>query len=286
MSRGFRALRRLGLAVAGAAFLLLAAGYWQATRPPRVERVSLVLPGLPPGRSVRVLLLSDLHGGLPEMPRRRIEGLVTAANALEPDLVLLAGDYHTAKLFDWPGRYRLEESLEPLGRLRAPLGVFAVRGNHDNHWTNRVMGRATVPRLLVNAHVDVGPLVVAGLDSASLGRDLKGMLARVPPERPLLILAHEPEPFLWEAPSRPALVLAGHTHGGQVWFGPVLGSPSEWWHGARFACRRGLCRMNGWSLFVTSGVGTSWLPLRIGVPPEMVLIRLQASKGRKSGTER
>jgi hypothetical protein len=274
------------LALAALAFILLAlgAGYWQATRSPQIVRVAIALPGL--RQDVRVLLLSDLHGGLPEMPRDRIKAIVADANALKPDLILLAGDYHTAKLVDWPGRFPLEQSLEPLRALSAPLGVFAIRGNHDNVWTNRVMARARVPRLLINASVDVGPLVVAGVDSSQLSADLGGTVARVPTERPLLVVLHEPEQLLYTPASRPALVLAGHTHGGQIWFGERLASPIEWLSASRFACRRGLCELNGWQVLVTSGLGTSWLPLRWRVPPEMVLLTLQGATGRNSGTER
>jgi hypothetical protein len=286
MRQALGALWRLLAGATLAGLLLLALGYWQATRPPRVEQVALILPGLAPGASVRVLLLSDLHGGLPEMPRARIEAIVDEANALEPDLILLAGDFHTAKLIGWPGRFRLEDSLEPLARLRAPLGVFAVRGNHDNHWTNRVMGRAPSPVLLVNTHVDVGPFILAGIDSGNLSPDLAGALRDIPPDRPLLLLAHEQGHAFSGPPPRPLLLLAGDTHGGQIWLGPWLGAPARWGKGGPFPCRRGRCSVNGWPVYVTSGLGTSWVPLRIGVPPEMVLLRLQASSGRNSGTER
>lgn len=259
-------------------------GWFEATRPPRLVRAEAPLPGLAPGTEVTVLLLSDTHAGPPDMPPARLERIVDRANAAGADLIVLLGDYHTAHLFPWPGRYRLESSLAPLARLEAPLGVFAVRGNHDNIWTNRIMGAAGRPVLLVNCSRDVGPLVVAGLDSAQHQPDLAKALAGIPAGRPVLLLAHEPEQWAHlDAPPRPLLLLAGHTHGGQI-HPPLFGLLRDWLRPYR--CRRGLCTDRGWTLFVTSGVGTSLLPLRIGVPPEMVLLRLYAPSGRNSGTEK
>ncbi len=278
-------------AAAGAALVLLLAallcaglGWVEATRAPRLVEARLPLPGLAPGTRLSVLLLSDIHAGPPDMPPARLERIVDQANAAGADLILLLGDYHRSQLLPWPGRYRLESSLAPLARLKAPLGVFAVRGNHDNVWTNRIMGAAGNPVLLVNANRDVGPLVVAGLDSAQHQSDLGKALAGIPDGRAVLLLAHEPEQGAhMEAPPRPLLFVAGHTHGGQI-RPPLLGSLVD--RVRPFRCRRGACIDRGWTLFVTSGVGTSLLPFRIGVPPEMVLLRLYAPSGRKSGTEK
>lgn len=279
-----RAAAGVALVLLLAALLSAGLGWMEATRAPRLVEARLPLPGLAPGTRLSVLLLSDTHAGPPDMPRARLEAIVDAANAVGADLILLAGDYHTAHLFRWPGRYRLETSLAPLARLQAPLGVFAVRGNHDNVWTNRIMGANGTPVLLVNANRDVGPLVVAGVDSAEHAPDLGRALAGIPDGRPVLLLAHEPEQWAFlAAPPRPLLMLSGHTHGGQI-HPPLLGALRDWlWP---WRCRRGACQDRGWSLYVTSGVGTSWLPLRIGVPPEMVLLRLYAPSGRKSGTEK
>lgn len=275
---------RAAAGLLAALLLLVGYGYLEAARTPRLVEAALPLPGLAAGTEVSVLLISDIHAGPPAMPPARLEAIVGQANAVGADLILLLGDYHRSLLFPWPGRYRLESSLGPLARLRAPLGVFAIRGNHDNVWTNRIMGELGNPVLLVNASRDVGPLVVAGLDSAQYRPDIGKALAGIPDGRPVLLLAHEPEQGVFLAPPpRPILVLAGHTHGGQIRI-PGLG-----WLDDRlrpYSCRRGACQHRGWNQFVTSGVGTSLLPLRIGVPPEMVLVRLYAPSGRKSGTEK
>ncbi len=283
----FRRLGQLVLLLLAGLCLLLALGFWTATRDPEVVRLSAELPGLPEGPPLRIVLLSDTHGGSWDMPTSRLNRVVAQVNALEPDLVLLAGDYFASHLVGQPPGTELRRALLPLADLRARLGVVAVRGNHDNDWTIRFMAAHGAPRLLLNQSVDVGPLVIAGLDSAVLGADMAKALAGIPADRPVLLLMHEPEQLLWrprDQGPRHVLALAGHTHGGQVHV-PLLGGPMEWHHGP-YPCRRGACRLNGWDVIVTSGVGTSTLPVRIGVRPEVVELTLYPSTGRKSGTDR
>ncbi len=265
--------RLLGLALA-AALLFLGYGYWGATRTPVVVQATHRLPGLPAGTRLRVLLFSDTHFGRPDMPEARLHALVAQANALKPDLILLAGDYNGGKIIDMEPRPHLEPAVRPFAALKAPLGVFAVMGNHDSmRWAPYVFARQPGPRLLLNESVDVGPLIVAGANSVQHGADVPGTLARTPPGKPILFLLHEGDQFAYEkVPDRPVLALSGHTHGGQIML-PVIGSLGALFLGPT-ACRRGACTVNGWPLHVTSGVGTSWLPLRIGVPPELVLLTL------------
>jgi predicted MPP superfamily phosphohydrolase len=267
--------RLLGFGLA-AALAFLAFGYWGATRPPVVVSETLRLPGLPQGTRLRVLLIADTHEGRPDMPPARLASVVAQANALKPDLILLAGDYQGGKLLDIREKDGLEPAIRPLAALKAPLGVYAVMGNHDSkRWTPYVFANQPSPRLLVNSHVDVGPLVIAGVNSVWHGADLAGTLARIPAgTKPILLLRHEGD-WMVRAPPPPgraALALAGHTHGGQIML-PLIGSVGDLLLGPT-ACRRGACTVNGWPLYVTSGVGTSWLPLRIGVPPEIVLLTL------------
>ena len=265
--------RLLGFGLA-AALLFVGIGYWGATRPPVVVEQSHRLAGLPAGKTLRVLLIADTHEGWPDMPPARLEAAVAQANALKPDLILLAGDYQGGKLFDFRKRDLLEPAIRPLAALKAPLGVFAVMGNHDNmRWTPVVFANQPSPRLLINDSVDIGPLVVAGANSVQHGTDVPGTLARIPPGKPILFLLHEGDHFIYEkAPDRPVLALSGHTHGGQIVL-PVIGSVGSLLLGPT-ACRGGACTINGWPIYVSSGVGTSWLPLRIGVPPEIVLLTL------------
>ncbi len=280
---------RLLLRVAGLvgvlAILFLGVGLWNATRPPVIVRASLPLDGLPPGTRLKVLLISDTHFSHPDMGTGRLLSIAAAANAQQPDLILLAGDYIGGKLIDWP-KVRLEQALPPLAALKAPLGVYAVMGNHDEpRWTPRIMALQVRPKLLVNSHVDLGPVVLAGLDSMRHASDYEQAIAGAPVGKPLLLLLHEPELLARLAlPPNPAvLALAGHTHGGQIVL-PLIGRPGALLLG-RDQCWRGLCSINQWPVYVTSGLGTTFVPLRYGVPPEIVVLTLY-STGRKSGTLR
>ena len=261
--------------LAGLAALLVAflgVGYWNATRPPVVVEVALPLPGLAPGTQIRVLQLTDIHVSNPDMPRARLEKIVAQANALKPDLIVLTGDYLGGKMIDWPRIY-FEDVATPLAKLRAPLGVYAVLGNHDEpYWTAKLMAEAGSPKLLVNAHADAGPIVVAGVDSLHYHPDMAKALAGIPAEKPVLLLLPEGQQLVWAKPSRPVLALSGDTHGGQIIL-PLIGSVGDFIHGAPL-CRRGDCTINGQRIFVSSGIGTGWIPMRYGVPPEMVLITL------------
>ncbi|WP_448578856.1 metallophosphoesterase [Thermaurantiacus sp.] len=287
MTHLVRRLGQLVLLLLAGLVVLLGLGFWAATRDPQVTRLSATLAGLPEGPPLRLVLLSDTHAGGWDMPPSRLQRVVEQVNALEPDLVLLAGDYTAHHWIGQPAASEMAESLHAFAGLRARLGVFAVPGNHDAEPARRLMLGMETPRLLINRWAEAGPLVVAGVDSASHAPRLDEALAGIAPERPVLLLLHEPEQLLWrprqQAPPH-LLALAGHTHGGQLYL-PFLGSPTEWREG-RFPCRRGACRFNGWDVIVTSGVGTSTLPIRIGVRPEVVLLTLYPSTGRKSGTDR
>lgn len=270
-----RIVARLFAFLATAALLFAGVGFWNATRPPIVVEQTIRLPGLAPGSRLRVLLFSDTHHGFPDMDRGRLERIVTQANALKPDLILLAGDYHGGKLFDFASSPRMEPAIEPFARLSAPLGAFAVMGNHDNmRWTPFVFGKQAQPKLLINQRVDVGPLIIAGSNSVMHGSNIPLTLAGLTPEKPVLLLLHEGDMLAWEKrpPGLSILALAGHTHGGQIVL-PVIGSLGSILLG-KSACLRGACTIDGWPIHVTSGIGTSWLPIRYGVPPELVLLTL------------
>jgi uncharacterized protein len=260
------------IAAIGAIFV--GGGLWNATRDPVVVRHTITLPGLPRGSRITLALLSDTHQGHPDMPRARLERIIGQVNALHPDIVVLAGDYHGGKWVDFP-RTRLEDALEPFARLRAPLGVFAVLGNHEEPaWAPAILRRQRGVQVLVNQHATAGPLLIAGLDTASGFPDAAAALAGAEPGRPVLLVFHEPS-LVTAAPRTVALSLAGHTHGGQIDL-PLLGSLGRF-YGPVPACLRGMCRIDGRRLFVTSGIGTSTLPLRWGVPPEIVLLTLVAA---------
>jgi predicted MPP superfamily phosphohydrolase len=239
----------------------------------RVPRWPAALAGL------RVALLSDLHVGSPHWDLARLEELVRRTNAEQPDLILLAGDYEINGV--WFGSHvAIEPIAAQLGQLHAPLGVIAVLGNHD-WWNNARRVRRALEQNGVRVLDDETQVITArGSDFAVLGlrdeqsrsRTAAEELALAPPGLPLIVLVHEPDVFA-ELDQRALLTLAGHTHGGQVNL-PLLGRcvvPSRF--GARYAA--GEVLEHGRVLFVTTGVGTSIVPVRFGVPPEIALLTLR-----------
>jgi predicted MPP superfamily phosphohydrolase len=242
----------------------------------------------PNGQRLTITVIADLHAGGPNMGVDRIRQVVDTANELGSDVAVVLGDFFATHRFIteyvphavWAGE---------LARLHAPLGVYSILGNHDWwHGVNdvrRALDNVRLP-LMQNDAVLLGPpgrrFWLAGLGDQiahKLGPskfkgvdDLPGTLARVRTDDPVILLVHEPDIFT-EVPARVALTIAGHTHGGQIRlpFGP-LWVPSA--YGSRFAY--GHIVENDRHLIVSGGLGCSGIPLRLGVPPEIVRITLGA----------
>ncbi|MET1110297.1 MAG: metallophosphoesterase [Allosphingosinicella sp.] len=276
MRRLSRILQRLFLALALAAILLLGFSYWTAVSDPVVRGARVAVSGWPSRTApLRLLLLSDVHVGGPDMPPARLSRIVGQINRLEPDIVLIAGDFVTDKRLA-THHYSHDEAVAPLAGLRPRLATIAVLGNHD-HWRDapaarRALARAGI-RLLENGAVQVGPVAVGGLDDDFTDRaDLPATLAAVRALKgPKLILSHSPDPFAEPAPDV-FLMLAGHTHCGQI-APPLIGPLSTMSdYGRRYAC--GLVREGGRTLIVTAGLGTSGIPLRLGAVPDMWLVEI------------
>ncbi len=288
LSRRRLLLGGLGLAaIAGAAPPAYAFG---------IEAQSLVvtsyrprLPGWPAGRRLTIAVVADLHAGGPNMGLSHISRVVEETNRQKADLIVLLGDYFATH------RFVTEHVPHPawaaeLARLRAPLGTWAIFGNHD--WWYDINGvrqalRAVgIPTLDNDAKLlgeGSNRFWLAGIGDQIAFRlghnryrgvdDLPGTLARVTTDDPVLLMVHEPDIFT-QVPARVTLTLAGHTHGGQVrvpglWPAFV---PSR--YGARFAY--GHIVEEGRHMIVSGGLGTSILPARMGVPPEIVRIELGA----------
>lgn len=247
-------------------------GYREATRTPVVAAYDIVVPDWPAGQPpLRIVQLTDTHAGLPDMPLVRLRAVIAQANALEPDVIVLTGDYQSQKFLQ-RGHGNLDDVVRPFAALRSRLGTFAVRGNHDNgYWSPAVIPRYGIT-YLQNSWADAGLVVIAGVDDFTNGRPHVGLaLAGVPSGKPVIMLMHEPDSFV-EVPASVTLTLAGHTHGGQIVI-PWIGAP---WIGTAFgrAHRRGLYVEGGRRLIVSSGVGTTAIPVRLGVPPEIVVVTL------------
>ncbi len=225
---------------------------------------------------LRIALLADFHTGSPFHGRARLRDIVERTNAESPDLVLLGGDFVITNVLG--GEFVPPEAVaNELGQLKAPLGVVAVLGNHDG-WldADRVSRALTGAGIVVlrdsavTLHHGELAFSVAGVsdlwtDAHNIDRALASAVS------PTIVLMHNPDLFP-RIPRRVPLVLAGHTHGGQVRF-PVVGAPivpSQF--GQRYAAGR--VEEDGHVLFVTTGLGTSILPVRLMVPPEIALLTL------------
>lgn len=250
-----------------------------------VRRHAVHPAGWPSGLSLRVAILSDLHAGAPFMDEARIEHIVERTNALAPDMVLMPGDFGPSCRFV-TRVIPHSDVARRLAGLRAPLGVYAVNGNHDWWEDHNAMrhGRGAVTAMaraleaagipvLRNQVLRAGPVLVGGLDSqwafgADDGaEDLPRLFGQVTGDAPLLLMAHEPDIFA-TLPGRVAVTFSGHTHGGQVrLFGWSPRTPSR--YGNRYAW--GHVRERGRDLVVSGGLGISTLPVRFGVPPEITL---------------
>jgi predicted MPP superfamily phosphohydrolase len=276
-------LKRAALAGAGAAALAGAA--WTTLVEPRrlrIRRVDVEVPDWPRALAgLKVALVSDLHAGAPEVDERRVERVVAATNRARPDLVALLGDYIDPEVA-LGDRVEPEAVARRLAELEAPLGTFAVLGNHD--WLNdgervRRALREQMIEVLENdaASVDLAGQVVwiVGLaDASERVPDVATPFSLVPEGGPLLVLSHNPDLFPM-LPDRPSLTVAGHTHGAQVNLPLVREkvTPSE--HGARYA--GGLFHEGRRVMYVSRGIGTSTVPVRFRAAPEVVLLTLAGS---------
>lgn len=277
MRRRWAILFGLAATAVLAAAAVLAFGYAQARADPVVRRATVVLPGWPAGaRPVRLVLMSDIHIGSAAMDSARLSRIVDGVNALDPDVVLIAGDfvYGHAK---GSARRIAPPLVAPLARLRPRLRTIAVLGNHD-WWTGADAVRAALARagvtVLDNRAVRVGPLAIGGIGDRMTRHDRPG--ATIAAMRrlggALVVVTHGPDvvPLL---PRGVPLVLAGHTHCGQgVIFGRALAREP---YLRRYRC--GIVRDRGRATIVTAGLGTSVVPLRIGSPPDLWLLTLRGT---------
>jgi predicted MPP superfamily phosphohydrolase len=262
-------------------FAVLAAdAFWLEPSSLRLVQYEIPAPS-PVLRGLRIAVIADLHGGSPYIGKDKIDAVVAMTNAAHPDLILMAGDYVSGVPHIWGGPHiSIDTIAAHLKALKAPLGVHAVLGNHDN-WDDPARIAAALRGagidVLVNArHILMtprGPLVLAGIgDWASDAADPARALAGLAPDSRALCLTHSPDVFP-HLPAACAFTIAGHTHGGQVLL-PLLGRPvTGSRHGQRYAA--GLVHERGRAMFVSTGIGTSIMPVRFGVPPEVSLLSLR-----------
>lgn len=274
-----------------AAALLANVAFWREPRSVTVGLVEVRTPAWPADAApVRIALLSDFHVDGVHMSADRVRKLATTTAALDPDIVLLAGDYVGALLGEsGHGGARsqrtaeanrvVEEGLSALTAFKARQGVFAIIGNHDCWWDCQRVAAvldAGGIKVLQNANARVarpgGDVWLVGLEDAQTQKpDVGAALAGVPPGAAVVGLAHNPGLFDWSSNTLPVL-LAGHTHGGQVRF-PWIGAPVRMSRHTEDAFQ-GFFVRDGRVLVVTRGLGETGLPVRFGSPPEILIVRI------------
>lgn len=276
---------------------LLAYSYFVEPRELEVRSTELAIFGLDPGLDgLKIVLISDVHGGSNDVTEAKLTEVTALANEQDPDLIVLLGDFVSRDKSAGDRRLKMPMPVvaDNMAGLRAKLGVFAVLGNHDGEYGDELVSAELTRvgiRVLQNEVAVIErngrPLRILGFkDHLNLNRRWRRTsedaikLLESTGDGDLIALEHSPdimEVITGEKLISPKLrlVLAGHTHGGQVWL-PILGRaiiPSSF--GQKFAY--GHVRENGIDLFVTSGIGTSILPIRFLVPPEIVVLTLRSS---------
>lgn len=232
-----------------------------------VTEAALPMSGLPPAlEGLRVALLTDIHHSR-MVPADDVARAVDIAMAQRPDLVILGGDYVT-----FGDRAFVGPVAELLAPLRAPHGVFAILGNHDDD--------RDLPAALTARHIQVLKDARTRLEIRGESIELAGVrfwtrrpedVARVlrRASDTVLLLAHDPRRLNEAAALNVPAVLSGHTHGGQVVL-PGVGAVAR----RRFPVVSGLGSRDNTSIFVSRGIGTVYVPVRINCPPEVALITL------------
>ena len=257
-------------------------GRWQRltrAQPHIIRRYQIERDDWPSGHPpLRVALLSDAHIGSHADDIERHLRICAEVNRLEPDLVLLLGDYVNMMTY-FGGRVPPEEIARIYAELKSPLGTFAVLGNHDWEYGGEDFLRAFAANG-IECHENSGvrltrqglAIHLAGLADARYREpDIKAALAGALAGDPVIVMSHDPACF-HDFTDRAGVMVAGHTHGGQ-WRLPLIGP--LWIPGkAPLAWSRGVIHDQDRTLILTSGIGTVGVPLRINCPPEIVILEI------------
>jgi uncharacterized protein len=234
----------------------------------QVVRTTIRLPALPPALAgLRIGLVSDIHCG-EFMPAAQVAEAAGLLMRERPDLIVIAGDHVT-----WRDRRAVPACADGLSALSAPLGIFAVAGNHD---PEAALVQVFEARGRIRVLQDECAMLRARGETIALGglnywSQRTGDLRRVfsgATGFPILV-AHDPRRLVQAAELRLPLMVSGHTHGGQVVL-PLIGSPAAW----RFPVVAGLAARGTTTLYVTRGLGTVAVPVRFNCPPEVSVLTL------------
>jgi predicted MPP superfamily phosphohydrolase len=251
-----------------------------------VHRVEIASPSWH-GAPLTIAAIGDTHVGGPHMDAARMGRVVARINALHPDLVVLLGDYEYGSAPEaerTPAERReILGGIATFAALDSRYGAVAALGNHDGWYDHETImtalqdaGVAALWDRNIVIHRSGGPVVIAGLSDKWTGSpNFTDALDGAPGDADTIIIEHNPDVFA-QMPPGPALMLAGHTHCGQVTL-PFFGRIELPIHHREYACGR-VDNARGQTLFVTAGVGTSILPVRFGNPPEIALITIRSAR--------
>lgn len=276
--------KRIRLSLLAILLLIIGLAIWSFFIEPNllvVHQETIQINNWPPELSgLRIALVADIHTGAPFINEKKLRQIVEVTNEQHPDLVILLGDYMSPA--SWHSqRVEPEITAAALRDLHAPLGVYAVLGNHDWAYNGPRVRAALEQNGIKVLEDDVAELkwrngsfwLVGLTDFWTHPQRIKEAMAKVPEGSLVIAMTHSPDIFPL-LPPNVALLLAGHTHGGQVNI-PLMGRlivPSR--YGQKYAA--GHVFENGHHLFVTTGIGTSIIPVRFRVTPEIVILTVSS----------
>jgi len=270
------ALKGLVATGVGAVTGTSAYGFLYARHQLGITRATIRVSGLPPALGgLRIGLLTDIHRSR-WVSHDDVRDAVGKVMQERPDLIVLGGDYVT-----WGDRQYVGPSADALAPLTAPNGVFAILGNHDDdHEMPAALAKNGVHVLKdARTHLTINGegVELAGIRywtrrPADIAAVVRGASS------PIVLLAHDPRRLTEAAAFNIPLVLSGHTHGGQVVL-PGIGALAA----QKFPVIAGIGRLQRTTMFVSRGVGTVYVPVRINCPPEVALLTLQPDASTAPG---
>ncbi|PYS40905.1 MAG: metallophosphoesterase [Acidobacteria bacterium] len=280
MRQSWRKLIRAALA-SFLLFILACLGWGFFIEPNRlvIQQATIQIDNWPKELSgLRIAMIGDIHTGGPFIDDNKLRKIVELTNQQHPDLIVLLGDYMSPN--SWHShRVEPEVTAAAMKNLRAPLGVYTVLGNHDWWYNGGKVRRAFEDNGIPVLDDEVAEIKwrdksfwLAGLaDLWTRPQHISETVAKVPPGTTVIALTHNPDIFP-NLPRSVPLLLAAHTHGGQVNL-PLIGTPIV---PSRFGPKytRGHVFENDHHMYVTSGIGTSIMPIRFRVTPEIVILTI------------